>query len=100
MKPKPYALDADLGVCLQTALRGRIEKLSEKARLVCSRLNQLADYLHGTRRSAPPYVVGEEGEDLDFLLAEILAIQSILRHSYRAVSGAPIASSIFSMEPA
>ena len=92
-----FAVDPDLGLCLQTTLRGRIDKLSEKARLVRSRLNQLSAYLDGSRKSAPAAVVGVEGEDMDFLLAEILALRSILAHSSRPGSEATVAASIFSM---
>ena len=99
-RPKQYVLDADLGLCLQTTLRGRIEKLSEKARLVRSRLNQLTAYLDGSQGSAPPVVMGVEGEDLDFLLAETLALQSILAHSRRPVSETAVAASIFSLQSA
>jgi hypothetical protein len=85
-EPKQFAVDTDLALCLQTTLRDRLEKLSNKAHMVRSRLSQLMCYLDGTRRAAPPVVMGEEGDDIDFLLTEILALESILARSYRPVS--------------
>jgi hypothetical protein len=93
-----FTLEADLGLCLETALRDRIAKLSEKAHLVRSRLSKLTAYLDGTRRAAPAVLMGEEGEDMDFLLAEILALRSILAHSRRPMSASAVASSIFSIQ--
>ena len=75
----------DLGLCLQTTLRDRLGKLSNKAHVVRLRLNHLIAYLDG-RRAAPGIVMGAEGEDIDFLLAEILALETFLARSYDPVS--------------
>ena len=73
--------DPDLAHCLNSTLRSRVEKLSSKARIVRSRLNHLIAYLDGIHGSVPAVVVGAEGEDIDFLVAEVLALESILARS-------------------
>ena len=71
-------MEEELLVGIEGRLTDRIQVLGDKALVVRARLDHLLAALDSAEDLEPGAVIGPDGEDIDFLIADVLTLRSLI----------------------
>ena len=71
-------MDEELLTGAENRLRERVQALGDKALAVRSRLDQLLATLEAPEEMESRLVIGSDGDDIDFLVADVVTLRSLI----------------------